>query len=297
MELSFSKKAKLETLDNLKYPKSDCCKQNFLRGYFYDDVKQGDFTQVIVQPDIIKSTKFVKKLLNDLEIDSYIVNKESAVNKQSSTIHITEEESIAKLHKIQKTRFLCDKCAVYFLQGLFVKNGFLSDPEKEYQLEFTIADEDMAAKLLATLYRKNFEFKISQRRKGFVVYTRNSETIEDFLATIGAQSTCLEIMSNKVVKDIRNRVNRIRNCETANIAKAAKATSEHIEAIETLMANGKFEFLSEDLKYIAELKMENPELSLSELAAITNPPMTKSSLNRRLKKLCDMAKQEENNEQ
>jgi hypothetical protein len=157
--------------------------------------------------------------------------------------------------------------------------------------------QDMAAKLLATLYRKNFEFKISQRRKGFVVYTRNSETIEDFLATIGAQSTCLEIMSNKVVKDIRNRVNRIRNCETANIAKAAKATSEHIEAIETLMANGKFEFLSDDLKYIAELKMENPELSLSELAAITNPPMTKSSLNRRLKKFCDMAKQEETNEQ
>lgn len=293
MELSFSKKAKLETLENLKYPKSDCCRQNFLRGYFYDDVKQGDFTQMVVQPDIIKSAKFVKKLLNDLDIDGYVVNKESAANKQTATIHITEEESIAKLQKMQKTRFLCDKCAVYFMQGLFIKNGFLSDPEKEYQLEFTIADEDMAAKLLATLYRRNFVFKISQRRKGFVVYTRNSETIEDFLATIGAQNTCLEIMSSKVVKDIRNRVNRIRNCETANIAKAAKATTEHIEAIEKLMENGKFEFLSDDLKYIAELKMENPELSLSELAAITNPPMTKSSLNRRLKKLCDMAKQED----
>lgn len=293
MELSFSKKAKLETLENLKYPKSDCCKQNFLRGYFYDDVNQGDFTQIVVQPDIIKSAKFVKKLLNDLEIDGYVVNKETAANKQTSSIHITEEESIEKLQKIQKTKFLCDRCAVYFMQGLFIKNGFLSDPEKEYQLEFTIADEDKAAKLLATLYRRNFVFKISQRRKGFVVYTRNSETIEDFLATIGAQNTCLEIMSSKVVKDIRNRVNRIRNCETANIAKAAKATTEHIEAIEKLMENGKFEFLSDDLKYIAELKMENPELSLSELAAITNPPMTKSSLNRRLKKLCDMAKQED----
>ncbi|MBQ7816338.1 MAG: DNA-binding protein WhiA [Oscillospiraceae bacterium] len=293
MELSFSKKAKLETLENLKYPKSDCCKQNFLRGYFYDDVKRSDFTPIIVQPDIIKSTKIVKKLLADLEIDGYVVNKENAQNKQTATIHITEEESIAMLQKIQKTRFLCDKCSLYFLQGLFIKNGFLSDPEKEYQLEFTIADEDMAAKLLATLYRKNFVFKISQRRKGFVVYTRNSETIEDFLATIGAQSTCLEIMSNKVVKDIRNRVNRIRNCETANIAKAAKATGEHIDAINKLMENGKFEFLSEDLKYIAQLKIDNPELSLSELAVITNPPMTKSSLNRRLIKLCDLAKQEE----
>ena len=130
-----------------------------------------------------------------------------------------------------------------------------------------------------------------------MVYTRNSETIEDFLATIGAQSTCLEIMSNKVVKDIRNRVNRIRNCETANIAKAAKATTEHIEAIEKLMASGKYEFLNDDLKNVAELKMENPELSLSELAAMFDPPLTKSSLNRRLKKICDLAKAEEINEQ
>ena len=71
MELSFSKKAKLETLDNLKYPKSDCCKQNFLRGYFYDDVKQGDFTQIVAQPDIIKSTKIVKKLLLEKYIPNY----------------------------------------------------------------------------------------------------------------------------------------------------------------------------------------------------------------------------------
>ena len=295
MELSFSKKAKLETLENLKYPKSNCCKENFVRGYFYDDVKRNDFTPIVVNPDIIKSTKFVKKLLNDLEIDGYVVNKESAANKQTSTIHVTEEESIEKLHKLSK-RFLCDKCAVYFFQGLFVKNGFLSDPEKEYQLEFTIADEDMAARLLAMLYRKNFEFKISQRRNGFVVYTRNSETIEDFLATIGAQSTCLEIMSNKVVKDIRNRVNRIKNCETANTAKAAKATSEHIDAIKKLIEKNKFEFLTDDLQYIAKLKMEHQDLSLAELAAITDPPMTKSSLNRRLKKLCEMANQEEKND-
>lgn len=296
MELSFSKQAKLETLDNFKYPKSDCCKQNFLKGYFYD-VKFDDFTDVAVQPDIIKSTKITKKLLSDYDIDSYVVTKEKNENKQTATIYITEEESIEKLQNFQRTRIQCDKCAKAFFVGIFIKNGTVSDPAKEYQLEFVISDEDKAAKLLATLYRNGFIFKISQRRKSYVVYTRNSETIEDFLATIGAQSTCLEIMSNKVVKDIRNRVNRIRNCETANIAKAAKASNEHIEAIEKLKAADKFDFLSDDLKYIAELKLENPELSLSELAALCEPPMTKSSLNRRLKKICDLAKSEENNEQ
>lgn len=296
MELSFSKQAKLETLDNFKYPKTDCCKQNYLKGYFYD-VKFDDFTDVAVQPDIIKSTKITKKMLADFDIDSYVVTKEKTENKQTATIYITEEESIEKLEKMQKARIQCDKCAKAFFIGIFIKNGTVSDPAKEYQLEFVLSDEDKAAKLLATLYRNGFIFKISQRRKSFVVYTRNSETIEDFLATIGAQSTCLELMSNKVVKDIRNRVNRIRNCETANIAKAAKASNEHIEAIEKLMSDGKYDLLSDDLKYIAELKLENPELSLSELAAICDPPMTKSSLNRRLKKLCELAKTEENNEQ
>ncbi len=296
MELSFSKQAKLETLDNFKYPKSECCKQNFLKGYFYD-VKFDDFTDIAVHPDIIKSTKITKKMLADFDIDSYVVTKEKNESKQTATIYITEEESIEKLCAMQRARVRCDKCAKAFFIGVFIKNGTLSDPVKEYQLEFVISDEDKAAKLLATLYRSGFIFKISQRRKSFVVYTRNSETIEDFLATIGAQSTCLEIMSNKVVKDIRNRVNRIRNCETANIAKAAKATTEHIEAIEKLMASGKYEFLNDDLKNVAELKMENPELSLSELAAMFDPPLTKSSLNRRLKKICDLAKAEEINEQ
>ncbi len=296
MELSFSKKAKLETLDNFKYPKTYCCKQSFLCGFFYDDVKQDDFTYISVQPDIIKSTKIVKKLLFDIDIDSYVVTKETSANKHISAIHITEEENVLRIKEMHKAKFLCDKCAVYFMQGLFIKNGFLTDPAKEYQLEFTISDENDAARLLAALYRKGFVFKLSQRRNLFVVYTRNSETIEDFLATIGAQNTCLEIMSNKVVKDIRNRVNRIRNCESANIAKAAKATGQHITAINKLISNGKYDFLSDDLKYVAQIKMDNPELSLSELAAITEPPMTKSSLNRRLKKLCDMANQEENNE-
>lgn len=295
MELSFSKKAKLEALDNFKYPKNTCCKENFIRGFFFDDVKLDDLTDVVVQPDIVKSTKIVKKLLSDLEIDSYGVTKEKESGRQTAKIYITEQESVEKLKNIQRRRLMCDKCGVAFMTGLFIKNGTVSDPTKEYQLEFKISDEDKAAKLLAGFYRMGFEFKIVQRRKNFVVYTRNSETIEDFLATIGAQSTCLEIMSNKVVKDIRNKINRITNCETANIAKSSKASSEHLDAINLLIRNGNLELLSEDLQAVAYLKLDNPELSLSALAEISDPPLTKSSLNRRLKKLCELAKKEDDN--
>ena len=277
MELSFSKKAKLEALDNFKYPKNTCCKENFIRGFFFDDVKLDDLTDVVVQPDIVKSTKKVKKLHSDLEIDSYVVTKEKESGRQTAKIYITEQESVEKLKNIQRRRLMCDKCGVAFMTGLFIKNGTVSDPTKEYQLEFKISDEDKAAKLLAGFYRMGFEFKIVQRRKNFVVYTRNSETIEDFLATIGAQSTCLEIMSNKVVKDIRNKINRITNCETANIAKSSKASSEHLDAINLLIRNGNLELLSEDLQAVAYLKLDNPELSLSALAEIADPPLTKSS--------------------
>lgn len=295
MELSFSKKAKLEALDNFKYPKNTCCKENFIRGFFFDDVKLDDLTDVVAQPDIVKSTKIVKKLLSDLEIDSYGVTKEKESGRQTAKIYITEQESVEKLKNIQRRRLMCDKCGIAFMTGLFIKNGTVSDPTKEYQLEFKISDEDKAAKLLAGFYRMGFEFKIVQRRKNFVVYTRNSETIEDFLATIGAQSTCLEIMSNKVVKDIRNNINRITNCETANIAKSSKASSEHLDAINLLIRNGNLELLSEDLQAVAYLKLDNPELSLSALAEIADPPLTKSSLNRRLKKLCELAKKEDDN--
>jgi len=295
MELSFSKKAKLEALDNFKYPKNTCCKENFIRGFFFDDVKLDDLTDVVVQPDIVKSTKIVKKLLSDLEIDSYGVTKEKESGRQTAKIYITEEESIEKLQKIQRKRFGCDKCHVAFMTGLFIKNGTVSDPVKEYQLEFKISDEDKAAKLLAGFYRIGFEFKIVHRRNNYVVYTRNSETIEDFLATIGAQSTCLEIMSNKVVKDIRNKINRITNCETANIAKSSKASREHLDAINHLIQTGNLELLSEDLQSVAYLKLDNPELSLAELANLADPPLTKSSLNRRLKKLCELAKKEDDN--
>jgi DNA-binding protein WhiA len=103
-------------------------------------------------------------------------------------------------------------------------------------------------------------------------------------------------MSNKVVKDIRNKVNRITNCETANIAKSSKASKEHLDAINHLIQTGNLELLSEDLQEVAYLKLDNPELSLAQLAEKTNPPMTKSSLNRRLKKLCELANKEDNNE-
>lgn len=289
MQLSFSKQAKLEALNNFKFSKNQCCNASLLRGYFFDEVFENTKRELVTQVDIVKSAKTVKKLLAFFNIDSYIVTKEKKDKKPTNFLYITEENSVESLLALQCNFSTCDKCTNFFLLGIFLSRGVLSDPKKEYQLEYVMRNEEKARQLIDYFEHLEFSFKMIKRRKDYIVYTKQSETVEDFLAMIGAQTMCLEIMSNKVVKDIRNKVNRITNCETANIAKAGRASSDHIIAIEKLVSINKFDTLDENLKYIANLKLENPELSLTELGEIANPPITKSSVNRRMQKLCILA--------
>ncbi|MEG2928734.1 MAG: DNA-binding protein WhiA [Oscillospiraceae bacterium] len=293
MELSFSKQAKLEALKNYKPAKSECCNRSFLQGYFFSRDIDYSKPELTVQSDVGKALATVKKLLSLFDIDSYIVTREKVDKKPSNSLYITEENSLQSLCELQQKNDICEKCMQSFLLGIFVADGILSDPSKEYQLEFVLGDNAKAQQLADCFEGLGFSFKVTPRRREMVVYTKQSETIEDFLATVGAQTMCLEIMSNKVVKDIRNKVNRITNCETANIAKASRASSGHMMAVQKLVSDGKFDLLEDDLKALAHLKMENPELSLSELGELVVPPMSKSSVNRRMQKLCQMAQIED----
>lgn len=293
MELSFSKQAKLEALNNYKFSKNKCCNQSFLQGYFFDENLDESTKELVLQIDILKSAKTVKKLLAMFEIDSYVVTKEKLDRKPTNFLYITEENSLESIIALQRGFIHCERCTSLFLLGIFISRGVLSDPTKEYQLEFIINSQEKAEQLIECFKGAGFNFKTTKRRNDFIVYTKQSETVEDFLATIGAQAMCLEIMSNKVVKDIRNKVNRLTNCETANIAKASKASSDHLIAIEMLVSQNKFDSLDDDLKYIANLKIENSELSLTELGNLAQPPMSKSSVNRRMQKLCQMAQKKD----
>ncbi|MEG1781988.1 MAG: DNA-binding protein WhiA [Oscillospiraceae bacterium] len=289
MAQSFSKKAKTEALDNFKFSKNDCCNISFLSGYFAWANLNSQSKEIISQADIQKSAKAVKKLLSRYEIDAYVVEKEKVEGKTVTRLYITEEESVQRLYTLQVENVLCDKCLEHFFTGIFVSDGILVNPEKEYHLEFGYKDNNVALSVADKLSQGGFDFKVIKRKNKYVVYTKNSETIEDFLVTVGAQSTCLEIMSGKVIKDIRNRMNRITNCDVANIAKSARAGQKYLQSIEFLVSEGKFDLLSDDLKQIAQLKLDNPELSFTELGQECKPPMTKSSVNRRMQKLCQLA--------
>ena len=183
-----------------------------------------------------------------------------------------------------------DCCKLSFCRGVFLAGGSVSDPEKGYHLELVTAHLGVSRELPALLREAGFEGKNTARKSNSVTYFKQSETIEDFLTAIGAPISAMEVMNAKVEKHLRNGVNRRVNCDAANLDKAVDAAQEHLAAIRILASRGLLDTLPEKLKITADLRTEYPELTLSQLAALCDPPITKSALNHRLQKLMELAK-------
>jgi len=183
-----------------------------------------------------------------------------------------------------------DCCRAAFLRGIFFAGGSVTDPLKRYHLELTTSHLQASRELEALLRECGYPPKGLARKGSFITYFKQSDQIEDFLTMIGAPVAAMNIMSAKLEKDLRNSVNRRLNCDSANLDKAVTAAQEQLESIRKLRLSGVLENLPDKLKETAERREKNPELTLSELAAEFDPPLTKSCLNHRLRKLMDEAK-------
>jgi len=181
-------------------------------------------------------------------------------------------------------------CRASFFRGAFFAGGSITDPQKRYHLELTTSHLQVSRELDALLLDTGFAPKSVSRNSIFVTYFKQSEHIEDFLTLIGAPVAAMNIMSAKMEKDLRNSVNRRLNCDSANLDKAVEASQEQMEAIRRLMSAGLMEQMPDKLQQTASLRLENPELTLSELAEEFDPPVTKSCLNHRLRKLMEVAR-------
>ena len=181
-------------------------------------------------------------------------------------------------------------CRASFLRGVFFAGGSITDPQKRYHLELTTSHLQVSRELEALLQETGVVPKAVSRSGSFVTYFKQSEHIEDFLTLIGAPVAAMEIMTAKMEKDLRNSVNRRLNCDSANLDKTVEAAQEQMEAIRRLRSSERLEQLPEKLQETARLRERNPELTLSELALEFNPPVTKSCLNHRLRKLMELAK-------
>lgn len=185
-------------------------------------------------------------------------------------------------------------CMSAFLRGAFLSCGTVSDPEKQYRLEFVMKSNAPAVELYGLLYRRGVNPYMSARDRSVIVYIKKSEDIEDLLTAMDAPRYSLELMSVKVVKEIRNTENRKNNFETANIAKTASASVLQCRAVEKLKRSGRLAELSDELADTARLRIENPDASLSQLLELYNAEggeLTRSGLNHRLAKLIKLSEE------
>lgn len=174
-------------------------------------------------------------------------------------------------------------CAPVFLRGAFLACGSVVGPDKDYHLEFASPHAGMGAGLLALLRELGFEPGTAERGGSLVVYFKDSGQIEDLLTLMGAPMKSLELMNVKVLKDFRNKANRVTNCETANIGRTAGAAAREIEAIRKIEAEGGLSSLPEELRGLALLRLEGPELTLRELG--TRLGISRSGVYHRMRRI------------
>ncbi len=174
-----------------------------------------------------------------------------------------------------------------FLAGAFLACGHMSSPQKGYRLEFSPPDEETADILFFILSSLDFPPKSTTRRGKTVIYTKDSEAIEGILTVMGAKLSAIQLMEEKIFKDLRNHSNRVSNCDTANIDKTIAAASHHVECIQRIIEADIFDNLSAELKEIARFRLDNPDMSLREIASALG--ISRSGVNHRLKRLSDIA--------
>ncbi len=190
------------------------------------------------------------------------------------------------------SKCLCDGCRAVFVREMFIKYGSITDPAKQYHLDFSFKTEEERDAAYEILSSVGFEFRKTVRRERFVMYIKESSVIEDFLVDMGAQNAAFDVMNSKIVHEFRNSVNRQVNCDTANIEKQLASVKKYTDAIKLLEENGKLDTLPDELKETARVRMENEQLSLADLGALLTPPVTKSGVRHRLDKILYYAQSE-----
>ena len=185
---------------------------------------------------------------------------------------------------------VCPNCISFFLRGAFLAVGNITDPQRDYRVEFVLGDRKTAESLLKFL-SPYIDGRLIKRGTAYVVYIKGSERLESFFTLIGAESVTLVIIERTIEKETMNTLNRSCNCENANTKKTVTASVEVCHAIKKLRESGKYSSLPDELKKTAELREKYPEEPLSSLALLYEGGISRSGLNHRMKKLVELSKE------
>ncbi|MGN0438482.1 MAG: DNA-binding protein WhiA [Lachnospiraceae bacterium] len=187
-------------------------------------------------------------------------------------------------------------CKKAFLRGIFLATGSVSDPSKAYHFEIVVRNKDMAVRVQEVVRSFALDAKIAKRKKYYIVYLKEGAMIVDMLKVMEASVNLMEMENVLILKEMRNDINRRVNCETANIKKTVNAARRQIDDIEYIEKTKGLKYLNSSLREVAQLRLEEPDANLSELGEMLNPPVSKSGVNHRLRKISEIARElRENN--
>lgn len=177
------------------------------------------------------------------------------------------------------------------IREAFIKSGSMNDPNKKYHLQIMFKTKKKAEEMQILLLNFNIHAKIIKKEKDYMLYLKDGEEISNFLALIGANKSVIKFEEVRVLKETRNDINRLVNCETANLNKTINTAVKQIEDIKLIKSKRRFNELSEGLKEIAEVRLNNPDMPLAELGKQLSKPIGKSGVNHRLKKISEIAEE------
>jgi len=309
--MTFSSKVKLEVINN--YENQEECESIEIValvnncGFIYSKF---DVEHIYIQTDNIFLAKkyftLLKETFNirgEISVKTNIKFKKSYYFVKVSAKKDTEE-MLKLVSFLQSNAFFCRKaeknssrltkasnCNKKRYLGIsFLLNGSLSDPTKNYHLEFIYSDLNNAKVISYILNSYNLNAKIIERKNYFIVYIKESENISDFLNIIGAHTNLMYFENVRILKDVSNNINRKVNCETANISKTINAAVKQQEDIKFITETKGYNYLPYQLQEIANLRLLNPDATLKEIGEMLMPSISKSGVNHRLRKISNIAK-------
>ena len=292
--MSFSEQCKIELWEE-EPPKKPCCRRAQTMGLLFGAEQEGGVFRLRLPGEDLgtRVAAFLEKQLHttvELTAGKHVGRPYTALTLWSRAVYAQfQRADMSDLPLSHLLGFDCEACARYFLRGAFIAVGSVTDPSKTRQVTLSCRDGATARRLSEVLCEAKVPPHTIRRASGTQLYYKNSTAIEDLFSYLHAHKTLFALINNKIEREIRNDENRATNCVAQNIQKAVRAAAEQTEAIETLKGSREWDKLSETLRETALLRLDNPDATLAELALLHNPPITKSGLNHRLKKLTELA--------
>lgn len=297
--MSFSTQVKEEL--NAIHIKGNCCKKSYLLGaLMYAEVIGSNISLTLSDKSTVDEVIFLLRVIYKIKPEIKEIKKgcfnATALSFDSSRLaefllfadtYVDTDSQRKKL----LSHFSCQGCKNTFLRSVFCTCGSVSDPRRSYTLEIRVANMSRANLVCSIIEDCGLTVPFTtDRKKAVGLFYRNESSIEDILTACGGNKSIFTFFNAFVEKDLRNTENRATNCVAKNISKTVEAAALQIRAIEALIANGLLDELSAELKVTANLRLNNPDISMTELAQLHTPIISKSGLNHRLSRLIDEAK-------